>query len=47
MEIHLLDSYSVWLKIAVWDIVEEILGMEYRKHISTGMEKNTEYKLFT
>ena len=26
MEIHLLDSYSVWHEIAAWDIVEEAGG---------------------
>lgn len=42
MEIHLLDSYSMWHEIATWDIVEEARGMESQgKHISTIMEKNT------
>lgn len=47
MEIHLLDSYPLWHKIAYWSIAEEERGMEYWKHISTSMEKNTEYKLLT
>lgn len=41
MEIHLLDSYSMWHEIATWDIVEEARGVESQgKHISTIMEKN-------
>lgn len=40
VEIHLLDSYSVWHEITIPDTLEETGEMEYGKHIGTTVEKN-------
>lgn len=42
MEIHLLDSYSVWHEIAAWDIVEEAGGWNLRESVQKSINSSME-----
>lgn len=42
MEIHLLDSYSVWHEIAAWDIVKEAGGWNLRESVQKSINSSME-----